>query len=256
MDLRTSASTEEGSNKQPEIPLPPVHVLVAIDPRAVGDGGDLSYGWRVTSATVGVDAQTPPSVADGMRAEVAAIEHLAGSAVVTARGLSSRVSIETVNQPDAAATGQMVEQVRQTLRDVAAPFPEEEVGKGARWEKLSQLASRDARVTQTETFTLADLSDGGGSLDDLLAQTAPPQPLLSPGSAAAQARIESMLASGDGKTRFDLTRLVPQTKFDGTTTMVVSGRLHEAEPGVAPDPSAHRMTMIMRVGITLSGTVP
>ncbi len=142
----------------------------------------------------------------------------------------------------------MVEQVRQTLRDVAAPFPEEEVGAGARWQKLSQLASRDARVTQTEVFTLTQLAASTGALDDILAQTAPPQPLLSPGGApGAQARIESMLASGDGKTRFDLTRLVPQTQFGGTTTMVVSSR--------SGDEDERRMTMIMRVQIVLSGTM-
>jgi hypothetical protein len=256
MDLKTSASTEEGTSKQPEIALPPVHIVIAIDPQSASPDGDLAYAWHVTSSAVAADAQTPSSLADGMRAEVAAIAQLSGTAVVTAQGLSTHV---TVTPADAAtspapsgaagATGQMVEQVRQTLRDVAAPFPEEEVGRGARWEKLSQLASRDARVTQTETFTLTGLTGDTGTLDDLLAQTAPPQPLQAPG--AAQARIESMLASGDGKTRFDLARLVPQTKFEGTTTMVVSGRLNQSDD----EHDARRMTMMMRVGIVLTGTV-
>jgi hypothetical protein len=278
MDLRTSASTEEGSSKQPEIELPPVHIVLAIDPQGTSPSGDLSYAWRVTSTAVSPDSETPSTLTDGMRSEVAAIEHLSGTAVVTSCGISTRISIdpEQWHEVDAQAsrsvdaqasrstdaqasgegsgrtsarvTGQMVEQVRQTLRDVAAPFPEEEVGPGARWEKLSQLASRDARVTQTEVFTLTQTTATTGALDDILAQTAPPQPLLSPGGApGAQARIESMLASGDGKTRFDLTRLVPQTQFGGTTTMVVSSR--------SGDEDERRMTMIMRVQIVLSGTM-
>jgi hypothetical protein len=269
MDLRTSASTEEGSSKQPEIQLPPVHIVLAIDPLDTSPSGDLSYAWRVTSTAVNPDAQTPSTLTDGMRAEVAAIEHLSGTAAVTSCGISTRISIdpEQWHEVDAGARGaagasnldeggagaagvtrQMVEQVRQTLRDVAAPFPEEEVGAGARWQKLSQLASRDARVTQTEVFTLTQLAASTGALDDILAQTAPPQPLLSPGGApGAQARIESMLASGDGKTQFDLTRLVPQTRFGGTTTMVVSSR--------TPQQDDRRMTMIMRVEIVLAGTV-
>jgi hypothetical protein len=281
IDLRTAASTEEGSAKQPEIVLPPVHIVLAIAPQEVSATGDLTYAWRVTSASVTADPQTPSTLADGMRAEVAAIEHLSGSAVVTSRGISTRVSIDPeqwheapsgttgaaspndadgASRPGAAGetraagamspgvTGQMVEQVRQTLRDVAAPFPDEDVGLGARWEKLSQLASRDARVTQTEVFTLTEVAGSAGALDDILAQTAPPQPLLSPGgSTGPQARIDSMLASGDGKTQFDLTRLVPQTTFAGTTTMVVSGRSSEADD--------RKMTMIMRVEIGLSGTM-
>ena len=268
MDLRTSASTEEGSSKQPEIQLPPVHIVLAIDPLDTSPAGDLSFAWRVTSTAVNPDAQTPATLTDGMRAEVAAIEHLSGTAAVTSSGISTRISIdpEQWHEVDAGArsqagasdveggasaagvTRQMVEQVRQTLRDVAAPFPEEEVGVGARWQKLSQLASRDARVTQTEVFTLAKLTASTGALDDILAQTAPPQPLLSPGGApGTQARIESMLASGDGKTQFDLTRLVPQTHFGGTTTMVVSSH--------TPQDDERRMTMIMRVEIILAGTV-
>jgi hypothetical protein len=260
MDLRTSASTDDGASRQPEIALPPVHLVIAIDPREVSPAGDLTYAWRVTSTSVRSDAQTPSTVADGMRAEVAAIEHLSGTATISARGLSARVTIDPVpladGPGDGGATGQMIEQVRQTLRDVAAPFPEEEVGRGARWEKVSRLASRDARVSQTETFTLTDLAGDAGSLDDLLAQTAPAQPLLSPGPGASQARMESMRASGDGKTRFDLGRLVPQTTFEGTTTMVVSGHLHEgADPGAGPQDDSRRMTMTMRMGIVLAGTL-
>jgi hypothetical protein len=262
MDLRTSASTEEGASKQPEIQLPPVHIVLAIDPQKTSPAGDLSFAWHVTSTAVTPDSQTASTLTDGMRTEVAAIEHLSGTAAVTSCGISTRIVIdpEQWHQLDATSplaadsgfsagvTGQMVEQVRQTLRDVAAPFPEEEVGAGARWEKLSQLASRDARVTQTEVFTLTQFTASTGALDDILAQTAPPQPLLSPGGApGTQARIESMLASGDGKTQFDLTRLVPQTKFGGTTTMVVSSHTGREDD--------RRMTMIMRVEIVLAGTV-
>ena len=117
----------------------------------------------------------------------------------------------------------MVEQVRQTLRDVAAPLPDEEVGVDARWRKLSQLDSREARITQTETFRLLELEQDRGTLDDFLAQTAPPQPLRAPGvPPGANAHMDSLLASGEAKIHFDLTRLVPQSAFDGTTTMVLS----------------------------------
>ncbi len=230
-----------------------MHIVLAIAPSEVSPDGDLTYAWRVTSTSVGGDAQTPASVIEGMRAEVAAVEHLAGTAVVSARGLCSRVAIDEGD--GGGGGGQMVEQVRQTLRDVAAPFPEEEVGRGARWEKLSRLASRDASVTQTETFTLADASATGGALDDILAQTAPPQPLVAPAGAPV-ARLDSMLASGQGKTRYDLGRLVPQTQFEGTTTMVVSGRMSEPDPGApTAGDEPHRMTMVMRVEIVLAGSV-
>jgi hypothetical protein len=250
MDLRTSATAEVAGTKQ-EFPLPPVHIVVDIDPRAVTGEGDLRYDWRVSAASVAADAQTVPEIAQGMRTEVAAVEHLAGSATVTSRGLSVDVTIDPRSVLDGGATGQMVDQVAQTLRDVAVPMPEEEVGRGARWQRISQLdasqgrSKRDegARLTQTDTFTLVEVQGDKGTVDDVLAQAAPSQPLRAPG--VTQARVESLLASGQARSLFDLSRLVPQTKFDGTTTMVVSGQ--------QPGDTARRGTMVMRLGFDIRG---
>ncbi len=248
MDLGTSASTEADGVVTPEVVLPPVRIVVAIDPRTVSSEGDLTYAWRVTSSTVPADATDRSPLTEGMRAEVAAVDHLSGTATVSTLGLTTNVSLDPASLADAAAgtTGQMVEQVRQTLRDLAAPFPVESVGRGARWEKLSQLASKDARITQTDTFTLTEVARTAGVLDDVLAQTAPSQPLQMPGASGVQARMESMLASGDAKVRFDLSRLVPSSRFEGTTTMVVSGPAADG---------TRRRTMIMRVRIDLAGGI-
>jgi hypothetical protein len=54
-----------------------------------------------------------------------------------------------------------------------------------------------------------------------------------------------MLASGDAKTHFDLSHLAPDSKFDGTTTMVVSTPPSTDKP--------RRLTMTMRIEIVLSG---
>lgn len=249
IDLRTSTSTEIRGEKPTEIPLPPVHIVIAIDPQSVTGDGALLYAWRVASTSVAENRETPSQVADGMRSEVAAIEHLSGTARVNARGLAEEVAVDPGSVEDAGSTGQMIEQIRQILRDLAAPFPGEEVGLSARWEKLSQLASKDARITQTDTFSLLELTGAKGTVDDMLAQTAPAQALAASGpTSGAQARLESMLASGDAKTHFDLSRLAPETRFDGTTTMVVSSQ--------APSEGARHLTMIMRIEIAIAGSPP
>ncbi len=248
MDLRTALSNDVGDTKQPEIPLPPVRVIVDVDPQTVSPDGELlAYAWHVTWAAT-IEVQAPPQVTAGMRAEVAAIEHLRGTGEVDWLGLSRDVSAEPIPVSDAGATGQMVDQIKQTLRDMAAPFPLEAIGLGARWKKVSRLAARDARITQSDTFTLNEIADNAGTLEDTLAQTAPPQILRAPGAPeGAEARMESMLASGNAKIHFNLLRLVPQTKFDGTTTMVLSG--------AAPQETARHMTMTLRVEIVLAGSI-
>jgi hypothetical protein len=248
MDLRTVASTDVGDAHAADIALPPVRIVVAIDPSGVSPEGDLRFDWHVVSTDVGADPRVPSQLAGGMRDEVAAITHLAGTGVGTARGLAEAITIDPGTATMGESNGQMIEQVRQTLRDVAVPFPETDVGLGARWQKVSQLASKEARITQSDTFRLRSFAGRTGAVDDALAQTAPPQALRATGMpAGALAQMESMLASGTAKMVFDETRLVAQTTIESTTTMIVSGH-SEGDP-------ARRMTMILRVEITLTGSV-
>lgn len=246
MDLRTAVSTESAGGRQGEVPLPSVHILIAIDPQSITPDDDLHYAWRVTSATVEAAEETTSQLAEGLRAEVAEITRLAGSALVTDRGLAREVTITSRRPIRHPGTG-MAEQVRQTLRDVAAPLPEEAVGVGARWRRLSQLDVQDAIVTQAETFRLVELQGSRGMLDDALAQTAPPQALPVPeGLEGEPARMESMLASGQERVHFDLSRLVPQTAFDGTAQMVLSDQ--------SLGDAARKMKTVMRVYWAIAGS--
>lgn len=266
IDLRTTASTEaEGEGEHPpDVPLPSVRILVSLEPREATPLGTPSskepetrfpYDWRVTSTKVMPAPGSEPQLAVGMRGEVGAIDHLAGTATVAPTGLSREVTIDpgSLGDLDGGATGQMVEQVRQTLFDLMTPMPDEEVGVGARWEKISRLASKSSVVSQTETFTLRALAGDRGTVEDVLAQTAPPQDWPMPGAHREPARLESMLATGTAHARFDLGRIVPASSFEGTTTMVVSGRTGGGGGG---GDSTRRLTMILRVGITLSSASP
>jgi hypothetical protein len=247
MDLRTLASTEVGDARTPGIALPRIQFVIIIDGLDVSADDDLHYRWRVTGAEVFAEPETPDQVAGAMRAEVGAVAHLSGDGVTSALGIARSVSIDPGSVTIDSGTLEMVEQIDQTLRTAPAPFPQEAVGPGARWERICQVASKDARITQTDTFLLVGLTGNRGALDDVLAQTAPPQNLRTPGMRAGdQARMESMLVSASAKTRFDLTRFIPQTQIESTTTMVVSGHPTGA--------ASERTTLVLRVDIALAGT--
>ena len=238
LDLGTSATVGGKS----DIALPTAHIAIAVEPKSVSPEGDLQYAWRVTGTSVKADPAVSPEIADGMRQQVGLVEHMRGTAVETAQGLSKDLTVDPTSVDPGSQT-QMVVQVVQTLRDVAAPLPAEEVGEGARWQKLARMDARDAHVVQTETFTLASMKGDTGTLADSLAQTASPQS-VSPGG-GPPARIESMLTSGEAKYRFALTRLVPQMAFEGTSQMLLAGQGAET-PG--------RMALTVRVKIALDGT--
>jgi hypothetical protein len=232
MELRTAASTERDGTRDSDVVLPSVRVTIAIEPASQSPAGDLRYGWRVLSARVVDDPDAAAFVVDGLRREVGAIAYLARD--VTVRGDA---------EVDPADTPQMVEQIRQTLRDLAAPFPTDEIGVGARWRKVSEIEANDVRLEQDETLTLVEARGGHGIVEDEFTQRERGPSL---GNPASDGGASSMLATGRSRTRFDLERLVPRTTFDGTTEVVTDG-----PQGGRPQ----RLTMILRVGIAIEGSV-
>jgi hypothetical protein len=241
--LRTAISLE-ASGERREAPLPPLRILVAIDPQAVAPDGALGFSWHVTAATSDADAGVSDDLARGWAAQIVPIEHLSGTGVVTAHGISRAIALDPGTAGDAGQDAEMVVQVLQLLVNVAAPLPEEPVGKGARWQKVSSIDAKNGHATQTDTFTLTDLQGDQGALDDVVAQTSSPQnlPPLVGIDSGPPARIDSVLMSGSSKTRFDLARLVPQTSLEATTSMAVS------------DPRT-RMNMLMHLGVAIQGSV-
>jgi hypothetical protein len=206
----------------------------------------MAFAWHVASATVGAsDASTPPEIVQGWAAQLVPLQHLSGTGSVSSRGLSRGVSLDAGSAGDAGPDAQMVVQVVQMLRDAAAPLPDEAVGVGARWQKVSTLDAKTGHAIQTDTYTLTDLQGDKGALADVLAQTASPQnaPMPEGIPGATPARMDQLLTSGTEKVRFDLARLVSQVTIDGTTSMALS----------AP---SNRMNMVMHLAITMRGTTP
>ena len=245
IELRTRISVE-GAGSRATTPLAPLEITIAIDPQSVSPTGDLLFAWHVASSDVGaLDASTPPEMMQGWAAQLGPVAHLAGTAIVSSRGLSRGLTLDPASAGDAGLDQEMVAQVLQMVRDAAAPLPEEPVGMGARWQKATTLDARNARALQNDTYTLVDLQEDRGQLADVFAQTATPQTANAPPAAShgTSPQMDQMLSSGDEKVGFDLGRVVAQTTLDGTTSLALS----------APE---SRMNMVMRLGITVRGVLP
>jgi hypothetical protein len=246
--MRTSLAGARTEGQILDVPLPAVRIVLVIDPRSVADDGTLTYGWRVVSTGVANDDRMAPQVADGMRSEAVAVEHLSGTGVVSSRGLGRDLDVSASENGEAMTARPIALQILEILRNVAAPLPDDEVGIGARWQRVSHLAVEGARTTQTDSFTLRGLDGSLGALDDRLEQTAPEQALSVPDMAnGSRAQMGSMVASGTATTKFDLSRLVPETRFEGTTTMTLTS---DGTSGSEP-----RTTMVLRVGVDVTGTL-
>ncbi len=248
MSIELSASIAvESSGLHSDTRLAPLEIAIAIQPRSISPAGDSRFAWHVASAEVGaLDASASPEMAQGWSAQLIPVAHLSGTASVSSRGISRGLSVNLGSAGDAGTDQEMVAQVLQMVRDAAAPLPEEPVGPGARWQKVTTLDARNGQAIQNDTFTLVTLQGDAGQLADVFAQTASsraaPAPSTEPTRGAA-AQPDQLLSSGDEKVRFDLNRLIAETRLEGTTSMATS----------AP---SNRMNMVMHLGVTVRGTTP
>jgi len=241
VELRTTVSMVDADVHQ-DTQMPPLHVVIAIDPQSVMPSGDLRFAWHVLRASADQDAGgASAQVSEAWRLQIAPVEHLSGNAIVGPDGLSKGVTIDATNH--APADAEMVAQVVQMLRDYVAPLPTEPVGTGARWQRVTTLRAKNGNATQTDTYTLAELHGDKGKLDDVVAQTSSPQllpPTGGPDSVAPPQRVDSLLTSGTTTLAFDLGRIVAQARFDGTTAMSLSSE-------------SRALSMVMHIGILVSG---
>ncbi len=244
MDMQTGYAVEAGADSEPEKRLPMVRFKIAIDPKSVSPEGDLKYEYRLISADVVENAQVPPQLAAALKQMMAGLKGLAGTGVVSARGINKE-STFSAPQGASAQTEQMIEQIRQTTRDLAAPLPDEEVGKGAKWEKLTKVENAGQKASQKETYTLVDLTGETGKIEVVVVQNAPGGAVQAPGiPAGAGIRIENMISNGKGTTTFDLGRITPTSALDAVTTMnLLADRAGQTE----------RAKMTMKVTLRLSG---
>ena len=244
LDMAMGASVDLGAGQRQEQKLPMIRVMLAVEPKSVSPEGDLKYAYRLVSTEVVADPQTPPQLAAAMKSGLEGMRGLSGTALVSARGITKDSTFES--PPNATAqTAQMMEQIKQTARELAAPFPEEEVGKGAKWEKNSKVESQGQKATQKETYTLVDLSGETGRVDVVIVQSSPGGSLSAPGiPAGSGVKIENMNANGKGTSSFDLARLAPMSQLDAATTMSLVGE---------KDGATQRLKMIMKVGLKVSG---
>jgi hypothetical protein len=197
----------------PTVTAPAMRLTLEVEPREILPGGDLRFGFKLLGSEVEPDPETKAGLLDVTRREMQKLNGLAGEAVVTARGVTKRVAMSL--PPDTNdQVAELLDSVREAIKDMSSPFPEQAVGRGARWTAVQPIRVRTLRVTRSVTYTLGELSGDTGALADVVELTAPPQPIedkrLPPSSTM---KLDALTATGEGTVRFDLQSLVPKADF-------------------------------------------
>ena len=145
---------------------------------------------------------------------------------------------------DAGADAEMVVQVRQTLRDVAVAAARGRRSAAARAGRRSRSSTRRAAHADADRHVHAGRRCRAtrARVDDVLAQTAPPQVLRRPGVPERRRRADGVDA------RLGRRRRRASTWRGSSRRRTSTARRRWSSPGIRRD-STRRITMIMRVGI-------
>ena len=217
VDFTMSTAVDAGPDASQEQKLPAVRFTMLFAMKSVAPDGELAYEFQLAGADVAKDPRVPPQTLQGIKGLLGQLRGVSGAGFVSARGI---VRDPSVNVPPSAPQQSEIflSQLETIIDDMVPPFPEEEVGKGAKWERTMKLDGLDAKMVEKSTYTLIDTSDSGGAVSIVSTQTpsgGPPQPT----GAGGAVHVDSYLGSGSGTSTFAFGRFAP-TLTDDTSVVV------------------------------------
>jgi hypothetical protein len=215
-DIEMSMAMSVAGQEMPKVPMPVLRFVSRITPEQLTPEGDLRASYEVTKIDLPAGDGTPAHLRAAMMDGMKALVGIKGSAPVTSRGVTKEADLEAP-QDAPPNIEEIVENLRRSLRDMCAPFPEEPVGKGAEWEITKEIKGK-IHVQQRARYVLTALGASDARLEVAITQTAPPQPL--PGKRSkVKTELTSFESNGKASVHVSFDSLVPESRVSLNTDM-------------------------------------
>jgi hypothetical protein len=209
MDMKMSMGMAMGAKAAPRTDLPTVRTLMRIEAKELTPEGDLRCAFSADKVDVLKDVQVDPKLRGAVEKEMAGVVGMHGRARISPRGVATETEFDLAPGASETVKGQM-DTMRDAIRQMYIPFPEEEVGKGAKWDVTSRIPLGGALIDSKMAYTLTKLEADRAEADIAITMTAPPnQPMqigaLPPG---ATATLDGVSGTGAGKVSPSFVHLV------------------------------------------------
>lgn len=212
VDLNVQMALSLAGQPFPLGAVPPIRMTMALRTAEVSADGSARIEFELLSAeALGDD----PRVAQTNQA-LQATKGLAGSYRVDVRG---QVSDSQVKAPaDGGAAESTLRDLEQSMKQMAAPFPEEAVGQGARWRVTQNITNNNMQMAQTIEYTLRARSGNRVELDVKVLDAK----LDGIAGMPAGAKLDSVKMQGGGSSVIRLDGLVPEGNIDAELDLALS----------------------------------
>ncbi|MCC6897660.1 MAG: hypothetical protein IT377_01730 [Polyangiaceae bacterium] len=216
LEMTTTSSMKMAMGGQAaDVPSPPaVRVVAALTVKEVTADGTAKRSLVLEDVGLMPGPGLSKEQRDQAEKNLSALEKLTGRDRVDSRGFVRQVELDA-SKIDNPALKQALAAMQQTFDQMGAPFPEEEIGVGAKWQVKTKLEQMGIKLTQTANYELSALTGDTGKIKLQLQQTAPGGNMELPGlPAGATAKLVGMKGSGKGELEFDLARSIPKGRID------------------------------------------
>ncbi|HVH43086.1 MAG TPA: DUF6263 family protein [Labilithrix sp.] len=229
MDMKMSMTMATGGKDSPKIEIPTMRSIMRFDAKEVTPDGDLRVAVETEKVEVLKDAKVDPTIVAALEKEVVGLVGTKGTAKISPRGVATETDFELPPAASPKLKGQL-ESIRDAIRNMYMPLPEEEVGKGAKWEVTSRVPISGAMMDVKATYALQKLEADSAQADVELALSAPPnQPMQLPGlPPGASTTLDSLAGKGTGKASPSFVKLVgsgtSKLSMEMTSTTAIQGQ--------------------------------
>jgi hypothetical protein len=225
MDLKTRVRARTKDQSAPEVSLPTLRTVIGLVPAKISAAGDLNFDGQVKRTELLGDSQLPAEARDELKQQLDQVAGLKIHGVVTSRCIVQELSVDLPPKSD-PQVAQTVESIRESLRNLCTPFPEEAVGPGARWQ-VDSAAAAPLRIAQKTVFSLRSVTPKTAEIEAKLEQSAPRQKISTAGlPAGTSTELESLKGRGRSKVTSTFSQLVPVSSMsldNDTVTNVEQG---------------------------------
>jgi len=171
--------------------------------------GTAAFSFTVDEIHAHHAASVPPKARKNRDEAVATMRGLQGSYRIDDLGAIQEVVIDL--PADASRElWSLSEDLEWALRQLAAPFPEEPIGAGARWTIDRAVEQSGVNANEVSTLKITKLKKQLITLKTEVRQSATPQTFRNPGSSML-VQLTEYNAEAAGKMTWDPTRLVPRS---------------------------------------------
>jgi hypothetical protein len=200
MDMKMSLALSMGGKAAPKADLPTMRTTMKIHAKEITPEGDLRCEFNTEKVDVLKDGPPDAKMHAALEKELGQIVGMHGTGRISSRGVLSESEFELPPGAGEKLRSQMGT-MRDAIRQMYMPFPEEEVGKGAKWEVTSRIPLNGILLDSKALYTLTKVDKDGVQVDVDTVISAPPNqsmavPGLPPGGSAT---LTSLAGRGSGK---------------------------------------------------------